>query len=94
MNGRGFHEGKQLKVDLLQSISNTANGKNASPETQSRVLSIVRELETKSPTSNDLLSNPAKAKQLDGVWYLQYTSPSVVGGEDEFPVSLYLFWKP
>jgi len=56
------------------------------------VLSIVRELETKSPTSDDLLSNPSKAQKLDGIWYLQYTSPSVVGDYDDDKLSD--SWKP
>ena len=79
----GFNEGKQLKEELLSSISNTANGKNASPEIQSKVLSIVRQLETEYPTPDDLLSNPSSVKELDGVWYLQYTSPSVIGEEEQ-----------
>jgi hypothetical protein len=61
----------------------TSNGKNADIETQSRVLSIVRRLETKSTPSSTLLSNPQEStQQLDGVWYLQYTAPSEIEGLD------------
>jgi len=68
---------------LLNAVSNTSNGKNADIETQSRVLSIVRRLETKSTPSSTLLSNPQESQQqLDGVWYLQYTAPSEIEGLD------------
>mmetsp|Transcript_14692 Transcript_14692/g.31182 ORF Transcript_14692/g.31182 Transcript_14692/m.31182 type:complete len:265 (+) Transcript_14692:163-957(+) len=63
---------------LLQAISNTGNGKNADIETQARVLSIVRRMETSSAPSPTLLSNPEEAKALDGDWYLQYTAPSEI----------------
>jgi hypothetical protein len=33
-----------------------------------------------------LLSDPQEAQALDGVWFLQYTSPSTVGEADQFPV--------
>jgi len=50
------------------------------------VLDIVRSIETSAPTDASILSSPL----LDGVWYLQYTSPSTVGDEDQFPDA----WKP
>eukprot|EP00591_Stephanopyxis_turris_P000897 CAMPEP_0195519084 /NCGR_PEP_ID=MMETSP0794_2-20130614/14354_1 /TAXON_ID=515487 /ORGANISM="Stephanopyxis turris, Strain CCMP 815" /LENGTH=277 /DNA_ID=CAMNT_0040648187 /DNA_START=60 /DNA_END=893 /DNA_ORIENTATION=+ len=75
------------KEELLKAISNTSNGKNASPETQVNVLSIVGELERTNPPSEELLSDASVAKDLDGVWYLQYTSPSEI--EDAQNV-----WKP
>lgn len=79
---------------MLQAVSNTANGKNATPETQTKVLQIVRSLETTKPPSPNLLTDPELAKPLlDGVWYLQYTSPSQIGGDenkDAFPDA----WKP
>lgn len=78
------------KADLLEAVSYTNNGKTASPSTQTRVLRLVREIETEEPPSETLLSNPEEAKALDGVWYLQYTSPSVVGDEENFPDA----WKP
>lgn len=78
----------QKKKELLNAISFTSNGKTATPEKQSQVLQIVRDIETSTPTPS--LSDAKDAKMLDGVWYLQYTSPSVVGDKDEFPNA----WKP
>eukprot|EP00978_Attheya_sp_CCMP212_P017061 scaffold45325_cov64-Attheya_sp.AAC.1 len=78
------------KAELLEAISYTNNGKDASPETQAKVLQIVREIETTSPTRDTLFTDPVEAAKLDGLWYLQYTSPSVVGDDDEFPDA----WKP
>ena len=82
---------KRQKDALLGAVSNTANGKEATPEKQAEVLQIVRSIETTKPPSPKLLSDPTMAKSLlDGVWYLQYTSPSQVGDDDAFPDS----WKP
>jgi len=39
----------------------------------------VRSLETASPPSDTLLSDPDEIRVLDGTWYLQYTSPSDLG---------------
>eukprot|EP00565_Helicotheca_tamesis_P002850 CAMPEP_0185735352 /NCGR_PEP_ID=MMETSP1171-20130828/25038_1 /TAXON_ID=374046 /ORGANISM="Helicotheca tamensis, Strain CCMP826" /LENGTH=281 /DNA_ID=CAMNT_0028405623 /DNA_START=20 /DNA_END=865 /DNA_ORIENTATION=+ len=64
------------KKELLETISFTKNGKDASPQTQARVLSLVREIEQTYPPSENLLSDPKEIQKLDGVWYLQYTSPS------------------
>lgn len=81
----------QQKQQLLQSISGTNNGKSASPEQQAKVLSIVRDLETKFPAPRNLLTDSDVAMSLlDGTWYLQYTSPSNVGDADAFPDA----WKP
>ena len=66
----------KTKSELLSSISNTANGKEASLETQRTVLQLVQSLETSLPVSQEILSDPDQAKLLDGVWYLQYTAPS------------------
>lgn len=66
------------KAALLEAISNTQNGKTASAETQAAVLRMVRDIELEAPPAEDLLSNPEEAVKLDGVWYLQYTSPSEV----------------
>ncbi|GKY92193.1 hypothetical protein MPSEU_000190500 [Mayamaea pseudoterrestris] len=80
-----------LKRQLLQSISGTNNGKSATPEQQANVLSLVRQLETEFPAPSNLLTDTSVAKAiLDGTWYLQYTSPSVVGDADAFPDA----WKP
>jgi len=78
----------QKKKELLDAISFTSNGKTASPEKQSQVLQIVGEIEASTPTPS--LSDPKDIKKIDGTWYLQYTSPSTVGDEDEFPNA----WKP
>lgn len=69
------------ELQLLQTISNTGNGKNADIDTQARVLSIVRQMETLAPPTPTLLSNLNEAKSLlDGDWYLQYTAPSEIDG--------------
>ena len=73
---------KDAEAQLIAAISNTANGKNADTETQSRVLSLVRSLETTYPTSPSLLSDPVESKILDGDWYLQYTQPSEIENAD------------
>lgn len=79
-----------LKKQLLEAIPFTSNGKNATPEKQAQVLKLVGEIEGAAPPPPTLLSDPEAARQLDGTWYLQYTSPSVVGDKDEFPNE----WKP
>ena len=77
----------EKKAQLLTAISYTANGKNASPDVQERVLAMVAELEQNCPVSDTLLSNPSESLALDGTWFLQYTSPSTIGdGGDDFPV--------
>jgi hypothetical protein len=76
---------------LLDAVSFTNNGKSATLDQQTRVLEIVQRLEADFPPRSDLLTDPDQAKQLlDGPWYLQYTSPSVVGDADRFPDA----WKP
>jgi hypothetical protein len=74
----------------LQAVSFTNNGKTATPEQQATTLQLVRKLETESPPSSEILSDPKESKILDGTWYLQYTSPSEVGGAENFPDA----WKP
>lgn len=71
----------QKKAQLLETISNTQNGRTAAPPTQAKVLSIVREIEKSAPFGS--LSNPEEVKGLDGTWYLQYTSPSQLDNEEE-----------
>jgi len=58
----------KLTRELLESISFTNNGKSATPETQLKVLDIVRSLEVSKPPSPNLLSDAKEAKALDGVW--------------------------
>jgi hypothetical protein len=79
------------RIELIEAISFTGNGKNASPEKQAQVLGIVRDLETLAEPSANLLTDASLAKQLlDGVWYLQWTCPCTVGENDQFPNE----WKP
>ena len=80
---------------LLEAISNTDNGKSATSEQQKRVLELVQTLESLAPSSTQsILTNPKEATKIDGVWYLQYTSPSTMEEEDvvvdQFPNA----WKP
>ncbi|KAL3808409.1 hypothetical protein ACHAXA_009850 [Cyclostephanos tholiformis] len=68
---------------LLMTIADTGNGKYADVETQRRVLSIVRRLETLSPPSSTLLSDIDVARStLDGDWSLRYTAPGEVDDDD------------
>ena len=73
----------EKKKQLISTISNTNNGKLATVETQREVLKLVREIEKSDPPPADLFSSPELAQQLDGVWYLQYTSPSELEDEGE-----------
>mmetsp|Transcript_4833 Transcript_4833/g.4556 ORF Transcript_4833/g.4556 Transcript_4833/m.4556 type:complete len:286 (-) Transcript_4833:58-915(-) len=75
---------EQKKLDLLDAISSTNNGKDATVQEQMRVLKMVREIELAQPPSDTLLTNVEEAKELlDGVWYLQYTSPSEIDNDDD-----------
>jgi len=69
---------KRKKRKLFQSISNTGNGKNATPSQQRSILSIVRQIETKCPPPSTLYTDAAQIRILEGVWYLKYTSPSSI----------------
>eukprot|EP00536_Pseudo-nitzschia_multiseries_P002752 jgi/Psemu1/317969/estExt_fgenesh1_pm.C_380009 len=73
---------KVAKKELLETISNTDNGKGASLETQIRVLGLVDYLETNAPVSKTLLTDPTESKIVDGMWYLSYTQPSEPEGVD------------
>lgn len=68
--------------ELLETISNTQNGKEASLSTQIKVLGLVDYLETKARVSETLLTDPSQAEAIDGLWYLQYTQPSEPEGVD------------
>jgi PAP_fibrillin len=77
----------------LTAVSRTGNGKTATLEQQQNVLRLVRKLETTSPPPIDLLTNPTAAANrqlIDGIWYLQYTSPSELDASIEFPDA----WTP
>ena len=47
-----------------------------------------RKLETTAPAPDTILTTDAD--QIDGTWYLQYTSPSDIGDPNQFPDA----WKP
>lgn len=72
----------QTKDLLIDAISNTNNGKSATPEQQLTVVQLVRALETLAPASQELFTDKEEAQKIDGVWYLQWTSPSVVEEDD------------
>lgn len=73
----------EARKELLLAISNTKNGKDADLETQTRVLKMVKYLEDTVPPPTDLLQDPLSSRELDGVWYLQYTAPSDIDVDDE-----------
>jgi PAP_fibrillin len=78
-------------MELLEAISGTENGKTATPKQQASVLALVRRLELACPPPADLLSNPVRSQVLDGVWYLQYTSPSEIANVE---MDKDLLWEP
>lgn len=69
--------GSLQKQAVLDAVSGTNNGKTATPNQQQTVLRRVRELEQSFPPFR--LADASQAARLDGIWYLQYTSPSTVG---------------
>jgi hypothetical protein len=73
----------EARKELLLAISNTKNGKDADLETQTRVLKLVKYLEDTVPPPTDSLEDPLSSRELDGVWYLQYTAPSDIDVDDE-----------
>lgn len=71
---------RELELNLLESISNTQYGKAATPSQQRNVLNQIAELESTfpAPPVTEVFS------QIDGTWFLQYTSPSELeDGEDD-----------
>jgi hypothetical protein len=71
-----------LQSQVLDAVSFTNNGKDATVDAQKNVLRLVRQLETKFPVSNTLLTDAKQSQALEGTWYLQYTSPSEIGEAD------------
>jgi len=67
---------RQQKQQLLNLISNTNNGKTATSEQQKQVLTLVRTMELQNIPPTNLFSDTKSLQDLDGTWYLQYTSPS------------------
>jgi hypothetical protein len=70
------------KNELVETLQGTQNGKEASLETQTRVLQLVGYLESNAPVSPTLLTNPSESNRIDGTWFLQYTQPSEPEGID------------
>ena len=64
------------KLELLNAIRGTNNGKNAGPQQQIQILQLVRDIEMTQP--NISLCDANVVALLNGTWYLQYTSPSEV----------------
>lgn len=58
------------------------------PTPKSTIYPRSRQLETTWPAPDTILTSDADL--IDGTWYLQYTSPSNIGDEDQFPDA----WKP
>lgn len=81
-NSNGDGNVQTAKRELLETISNTGNGKESPLETQIKVLGLVDYLETEAPVSETLFENPNESKLIDGTWYLQYTQPSEPEGVD------------
>jgi PAP_fibrillin len=81
---------------LFSAINGTNNGKTATIEQQQNVLTLVRRIELTNPVLS--ISDPEISQMINGTWYLQYTSPSIVAsdskpGKDEDATSL-PNWKP
>lgn len=67
---------KQKEQMLLDSISNTENGKSATLSQQREILNLVSNLEqTYTPPSLSKILED-EPDLIDGTWFLQYTSPS------------------
>lgn len=74
---------KQL---ILQSIQSTNNGKTATIEQQKYTIQLIRQLEQRVSTDyyNTFFQSTSKSLQeLNGTWYLQYTSPSAVDSDND-----------
>jgi hypothetical protein len=64
-------------------VSYKKNGKAASKVEQQEILSVVRDMEKGFSAGSELFSDLQYLDLLDGTWYLQYTSPSVVQLDEE-----------
>lgn len=73
----------QKEEKLLDLVSYKKNGKAASKGEQQKILSVVRDMEKGFSAGSELFSDLQYLDLLDGTWYLQYTSPSVVQLDDE-----------
>lgn len=75
---------EEKKAELLKAVSFTNNGKDATVQQQKKVLKLVGEIESAFPPPETIFSNLEEGKELlDGVWYLQYTSPSEIMDEED-----------
>ena len=81
----------QQESMLLEKINNTQFGKSATIAQQRQVLQLVSDLEQTYPSKNlnDIIGSSASPSDkntdkdlLDGTWYLQFTSPSVLEDEE------------
>jgi len=81
----------QQESMLLEKINNTQFGKSATITQQRQVLQLVSDLEQTYPSKNlnDIIGSSASSSDkntdkdlLDGTWYLQFTSPSVLEDEE------------
>ena len=70
------------RSELIDTISETGNGKDAPLSTQIKVLGLVDYLESNAPVSKTLLTDPGEYGAVNGRWYLQYTQPSEPEGVD------------
>lgn len=70
----------QQESIILETISNTQNGKSATIPQQREILNLVSALETKypSPPLKEILSSG----KIGGTWFLQFTSPSEIKDDD------------
>ena len=64
-------------------VSFKTNGKSASKIEQQEILTLVRDMEKGFSAGSELFSDQQYRDLLDGIWYLQYTSPSVVQSDEE-----------
>ena len=76
-----------LQSQVLDAVSFTNNGKDATVDKQKDVIRLIRKLETKFPVSDTLLTDAAQSQALEGTWYLQYTSPCEIGEADSVSTS-------
>ena len=67
----------------MQLVSFKGNGKTASKSEQQEILRLVGDMEKGFPSGSDLFSDAQKLDLLDGTWFLQYTSPSVVNTDED-----------
>lgn len=86
---------ENLKLQILQNIEPTSNGKTATKEQQITILQLVRQLELLSPPPTNLFQDNTCVNNINGTWYLQYTSPSSINiNDDNIPTKIDDDWMP